>query len=247
MKKLAFFWVPLLLLAGCGTTQTYKPKLAAGPSKPADYPIPVYNLNMRIPRPCDLIGDLSIGDTQLTMHGGSMPGVMKTIMAIAHEKGADVVQLTSIKPPDFESAHYRAEARLLRYSDVWETIPMSKDDFVAYLQQHAQTLDPIEGIWSDGSPDCIGIIRNSSKPGRDFVAFMLSVRLPSWQPGYKKLDLAHTDRPGAYHLYYYRDDFERVKTSVLLDHNQRFSFIINTDDHAEEVLYVKLGTPRPLN
>jgi hypothetical protein len=247
MKQLAPFFLLIFVLAGCSTTKTYTSKLAAGPPKPVDYPIPVYNLNQRIPRPCELIGELSIGDTQLTMFGGDIQGVMKTIMTTAHEKGADVVELTSIKPPDFESAHYRAEAKLLRYSDHWETVAISEKDFITYLQQHRQTLDPIEGIWSDGSPNPIGIIRNTSKPGRNFIAFMLNVELPSWRVGYKKMDIALTDRPGAYNVKYYRDDFGMSKTSVLLDHERTFSFMITTEDKADEVTFTKIGTPMPLN
>jgi hypothetical protein len=247
MKQLATFALLIFLLAGCGTTKTYTPRLAAGPPKPADYPIPVYNLDQRIPRPCELIGELSIGDTQLTMFGGDIKGVMKTIMLTAHEKGADVVELTSIKAPDFESAHYRVEARLLRYSDNWETVAISEKDFLAYLRQHGQALNPIEGVWSDGSPNQFGIIRNTSKPGRNFIAFMLNTELPSWQKGYKKMDIALTDRPGGYSLKYYRDDFSMAKTSVLLDHEHAFSFMIITDDKAEEMAFTKIGAPMPLN
>jgi hypothetical protein len=247
MKRLALLVPLIFLLASCGTTKTYTANLPAGPAKPPDYPIPVYNINMRLPRSCQLIGKLAIGDTQLTMFGGSMPGVMKTIMETAHEKGADVVVLTSVKSPEFESAHYRLEANLLRYADNWETNGMSENDFLAYLRQHQQTLDPIEGIWSDGSPDRIGIMRNSSKPGRDFIAFMLNVDLPSWQAGYKKMDIVRVDRAGAYSLKYYRDDFGMVKTTVLLDHNRAFDFIIITDDKADEVTFTKIGASLPLN
>ena len=246
MKQLAPFFLLIFLLAGCGTTKTYLASTAAGPPKPVNYPIPIYNLNMRIPRPCELIGELSIGDTQLTLFGGDLQGVMKTIMATAHEKGADVVELSSLKPPDFESAHYRVEAKLLRYSDNWETVAISEKDFVTYLQQHRQTLDPIEGIWSDGSPNPIGIIRNTSKPGRNFIAFVLTLELPSWRVGYKKMDIAFTDRPGDYSLEYYRDDFSAAKTTVLLDHERTFSFMITTEDKADEVTFTKIGTPMPL-
>jgi hypothetical protein len=234
------------LLAGCTTTKSYTPNSVAGPAKPADYPIPIYNEDMRIPRPCQLIGQLSIGDTQLTMFGGSMKGVMKTLMDTAHEKGADVVELTSIKQPDFESAHYRLEANLLRYADDWETVTLSENDFLTYLRQHQQTLDPIEGIWSDGSPDRIGIIREASKPARDFIAFMLNVELPSWRKGYKKMDITRTDRPGAYGLKFYRDDFGMAKTTVLLDHDRAFTFIVYTDAEANEVTYTKIGAPMPV-
>jgi len=157
------------------------------------------------------------------------------------------VELTSIKPPDFESAHYRVDARLLRYTDVWEKINLSEKDLLAYFQQHRQTLDPIEGIWSDGSADRIAIIRNTAEPGRDFVAFMLNVELPSWQTGYKKMEIARTDRTGDYSLRYYRHDFGVLKTTMLLEQGRRFSFIISSDDQAAQVTYLKIGAPQPLN
>lgn len=244
---LALFVTLLLLLAGCGTTKTYTEKLPAGPAKPASYPIPLYTEDMRIPRPCLLIGELAIGDTQLTMSGGSIDGVMKTIMDTAHEKGADVVQLVSLKRPDFESAHYRAEVNLLRYADKWETVSLSEEDFLKYLQQHQPALDPIEGIWFDGSPNRIGIIRNTSKPGRDFIAFALSPQLPSWQKGYKKMDIARGKRPGSYHLKYYRDDFGEADTSVLLDPNHGFTFFIRAGDDAYAVTLVKIIAPMTAN
>jgi hypothetical protein len=246
MKKLTLFASLLFLLTGCGTTKTYKPDATAGPAKPPGYPIPIYNENMRIPRPCQLIGEFDIGDTQLTMFGGSLKGVMNTLMVTAHEKGADVVELISIKKPDFESAHYRVEANLLRYADKWETAALSEKDFLIYLQQNQATLDPIEGIWSDGSPDRIGIIRDKSKPGRDFIAFMLNVQLPSWQKGYKKMDIARDSRPGAYALKYYLDDFGIAKTTMLLNHNRAFTFIVNTEAGAAEVAYMKTSTPMPV-
>jgi hypothetical protein len=246
MKKLALFVPLFFLLTGCSTTRTYTPNTTAGPAKPADYPIPIYNQDMRIPRPCQLIGEFSIGDTQLTMFGGSLKGVMKTLMDTAHEKGADVVQLTSIKEPDFESAHYRVEANLLRYADKWETVSLSENDFLIYLQKNQATLNSIEGIWSDGSADRVGIIRDKSKPGRDFIAFMLNVQLPSWQKGYKIMDIAHTIRPDGYSLKYYLPDFNVAKTSFLLDHGHAFSFIINTEAGATEVAYIKIGAPMPV-
>lgn len=246
VKRVMLFAAALLLLASCSTTKTYKSNTAAGPAKPPGYPIPIYNQDQRIPRPCVLIGEFSIGDTQLTMFGGDMKGVMKTLMDTAHEKGADVVELTSIKQPDFESAHYRVEANLLRYADKWETVSLTENDFLIYLQKNSAALDPIEGIWSDGSPDRIGIIRDKSKPGRDFTAFMLNVPLPSWQKGYKIMDIAHTGRPDGYSVKYYLPDFAVAKTSFLLEHGHAFSFIINTEAGAAEEAYIKIGAPRPV-
>jgi hypothetical protein len=247
MKKLALFIPLLFLLAGCTTTKTYTPNLTAGPAKPANYPIPLYTEAMRIPRPCDLIGELSIGDTEFTVSGGSAKGVMKTLMDTAHEKGADVVQVTSILKPDFDSANYRLEANLLRYTDKWETAAISENDFLNYLQQHRQTLDPVEGIWSDGSADRIGIIRNNSKPGRDFIGFKLDVELPSWQKGYKKMDIARAKRPGTYAIRYYKDDFSMQTTTIVLDRSRTFTFFVQDGDEGYDMTFTKINKPMPVN
>ena len=177
---------------------------------------------MRLPRPCELVGKLAIGDTQLTMFGGSMPEVMKTIMKTAHEKGADVVD------SDFRQDHRISKAPIIAWKPNCCVTPTlgkrtacRKMIFWPISSSTGRPWIPSKGIWSDGSPDRIGIMRNTSKPGRDFIAFMLNVELPSWQVGYKKMDIARTDRPGAYSLKYYRDDFGMVKTTVLLDHEPR--------------------------
>jgi hypothetical protein len=246
-RCLALLLPLLFLLAGCTTGKTYKPNMPAQPPKPAGYPIPLYNSDVRIPRPCQLIGQISIGDTGFTMFGGSAEDVMTTLMNIAHEKGADVIQVIAMEKPGFTSQNYGVQANLLRYADNWETVALSEKDFLNYLQQHQQALDPIEGVWSDGSPQLIGIIKDNSKRGRDFVAFMLNPLLPSWQKGYKKIDIARTDRPGSYHLKFYREDFGEADTTVLLDHNRSFAFIIRAVDGAYPVTYGKINTPLPAN
>ena len=235
----------MLLLAGCTTGKTYKPSMAAQPPKPTGYPIPLYNSAVRLPRPCELIGQISIGDTGFTVFGGSMQGVMKTLMETAHEKGADVIQVMSMEKPGFTSANYGVEANLLRYTDQWETVNLSEKDFLTYLQQHQAALDPIEGVWSDGSTELTGIMRDNSRPGRDFIAFTLRPRLASWRPGYKKMDIARNPRPGAYGLKFYREDFAEADTTVLLDHNRAFAFIIRAGDGAYPVTYVKINVPMP--
>jgi hypothetical protein len=247
MKKFMLYAVLLFLVAGCGTTKVYRPNLAAGPAKPADYPIPVYNEDMTIPRPCELIGELSIGDTEFTVSGGSVKGVMKTLMDTAHEKGADVVQIASMLKPDFDSSNYRVDAYLLRYADRWETVGISESDFQNYLRVHQATLDPVEGIWSDGSPGRIGVIRNNAKPGREFIGFMLDAPLLSWKAGYKKMEISHATRPGTYSIKYYKDDFAPEKTTARLDHNRAFTFIVHDSDEDVdyEMTLVKFVTPRP--
>ena len=237
----------LLLLSGCGTTKTYAPSMVALPPKPAGYPIPLYAVGVPVPRPSQLIGQLAIGDTELTMRGGSLQGVMKTLMDTAHEKGADAVQLWALDKPDFSSTHFRIQANLLRYATAWETVALSENDFLKYLQQHQQTLDPIEGIWDDGSPERLGIIRDASKPGRDFIAFTLNPGLASWHQGYKKMDIARLTRPGAYGVTYYRDDFVRVNTGLLLDQNRTLTFYLPAGDGEYKVTFVKIFAPLPAN
>jgi hypothetical protein len=247
LKKLAWFVSLIVLFAGCTTGKTYKPNMAAQPPKPAGYPIPLYGSDVRLPRPCLLIGQITIGDTGFTLFGGSMEGVMKTLMDTAHEKGADVIQVTSMEKPGFTSANYGVEANLLRYADQWETVNLSEKEFINYLQQHQPALDPIEGFWSDGSAELTGIIRDSSRPGRDFIAFTLRPRLPSWRTGYKKMDIARAARPNAYGLKFFREDFGEANTTVLLDHNRAFTFIIRAVDGAYPVTYVKINAPMPAN
>jgi hypothetical protein len=194
-----------------------------------------------------LIGQITIGDTGFTMFGGSAQDVMKTLMDIAHEKGADVIQVTDMEKPGFTSANYGVQANLLRYADNWETLAISEKDFLDYLQQHQPTLDPIEGVWTDGSPELIGIIKNNSKPGQDFIAFTLNPQLPSWQKGYKKIDIARAAQPGAYRIRFYREDFGEADTTVTLDHNRSFTFIIRAVDGAYPVTYGKISVPVSAN
>jgi hypothetical protein len=247
VKNLTLFLFSVLLLTGCTTGKTYKPNVAAQPPKPPGYPIPLYNSDVRIPRPCQLIGEITIGDTGFTMFGGSAKDVMKSLMDIAHEKGADVVQVISMEKPGFTSQNYGVDANLLRYADTWETVAISEKDFLAYLQQHQQTLDPIEGVWSDGSPELIGIIKDASKPGRNFVAFTLNSPVPSWRKGYKKMDITRAARPGSYGLKYYREDFDEADTTILLDHNRAFSFIIRAVDGAYPITFGKINAPVLVN
>ena len=101
IRSLALFLFSGLLLTGCSTALTYKPNMAAGPARPVGYPIPVYTEHMTVPRPCEVIGTISIGDRTLTMFGGSFESEMEKVMQNAWEKGADAVQVTSVEKPDF--------------------------------------------------------------------------------------------------------------------------------------------------
>jgi hypothetical protein len=242
IRSLALFLFCALLLTGCSTTLTYQPNLPAGPARPPGYPIPVYTENMTISRSCEVIGTVFIGGGHLTMRGGSAEEETQQIIKTAWEKGADAVQVRSVAEPDFTSANYRMVASLLRYTDAWESIVISKQGFANYLDTHQQNLDPIEGIW-DGSgtvPHRIGIMRDHSRPGRDFVGFMLDTPDPTWREGYKKIDIQRGLQPGSYVLDYYLDNFSRREITVIL--GQSLTFTLNmpiSDEEAATITYSK--------
>ncbi len=245
MKKFILFMAFASLLNGCTTTSYKSGPAAVSTPTTQDYPIPVYTEDMDVPRPCQVIGTISIGHTSVTMIGGDIDKEMEKVMQAAHQKGADVVKIVSLQKPGFDTPNFAVQAELLRYADNWERVAFTEKEFAAYLQQHQATLDPIEGIWSGGWPNRVGIMRDPSKPGRDFIAFTLSTDSPAWQPGYKKIDLARAAAPDTYNLRYYRNDFAWSETAVRLDHNRAFEFIQNVDDKTYLVRYTKIGAPVP--
>src|SRR5581483_8333854 len=143
----AFFLLLVFIFTGCATTVSYKSQSVAGKSRPAGYPIPVYTGQQKIPRPTEIIGTISINAGKFTMLGGSAGKETEKILKKAREVGADAVKLVAIEKPDFANPNYRLTADLLRYVDIWESIPISEEDFRAYLAANAGKLDPIEGIW----------------------------------------------------------------------------------------------------
>jgi hypothetical protein len=240
MKKIAAFLPLTMLLSGCGTWTSYHQRFIANPPTPAKYPIPVYMPDKEIPRPCITLGDISINHTELTVTGGSISDEMQKVMRKAHAVGADAVQIVEVQKPDFENASYSVQAKLLRYADNWEKSPLSEQDLLDYLRKNRAHLDPIEGIWSDGLPHRLGIIRDSTMPGRDFIAFTITPDLPNWQPGYKKMDIARATAPGSYEIKYYRDDFSWSDVIVSLDENRHFQFNLHSEEEAFPVDFTKL-------
>lgn len=232
IRYLVLFLFSTLILAGCTTTVSYKPNLPAGPAKPVGYPVPVYTGHMNVPRPCEVIGTVSVSGGQFTMFGGSIESEMTKLMQTAWKKGADAVQITSVKEPGFSRSSFRLTANLLRYKDTWEKIPISAAQFAAYLKTNQPHLDPIEGVWKgyEIAPITIGIMRNTSKIGRDFVAFILHSENPVWREGYKKIDIKRGSEPGSYIFDYYLDNFTKLRTTVILGQNRTFSLMIPTPD-----------------
>ena len=228
----------MLMLTGCTTFTTYKPNMAAGMAKPVGYPVLVYTERMTVPRPCEVIGTISIGDTRFTMFGGSIESEMGKVMKTAREKGADAVQIKSIEKPGFPDANYRLVADLLHYTDTWETVATSEKEFAAYLNTNQRNLDPIEGVWNGYGqiPHRIGIMRNTSKPGRDFVAFILNTENPTWGKGCKKIDIKRGIEPGTYILDYYLDNFSKRGTTVILGKSMTFTLNIPTSEEEGDVI-----------
>lgn len=244
MKNLALLLLSMLLLTGCGTTVTYKSNAPAGTAKPAGYPIPVYTEGMIIPRPFEVIGTVSVGNSGFTVVGGSVDDVMKKVMQSAREKGADAVRVAGIEKPEFTNPNYRMAADLLRYTNSWEKVAMSENEFLAYLNKNEQTLDPIEGVWfADGQyENRIGIMKTASKPGRNFVGFILNSEVPSWREGCKKIDIKRGMQRGTYSFNYYLDDFSLVETTVILGDARGFMLLFQTSDGTQVITYSKLRT-----
>lgn len=241
IKNLVVLPLLALLLAGCTTVKSYVAKSEAGPAKPTDYPIYVYNDKMNVPRPFVVVGTMSIRDTPLTLFGGSFEGEVEILRKSARLKGADALELTAIEKPDFLHAKYRVTANFIRFTNAWESIAFSEDELRNYLRDNGATLDPIEGIWTatDAMQSRVGIIRNNAWAGRDFVAFILRTGNPTWQPGDKKLDLASGERPGVYRGNYYFDDYRRKGVALTLMGSRANAFILPMPDNNPPIIFTK--------
>jgi len=212
--------------------------MAAGPAKPADYPILVYTEDMTVPRPCEVIGTVIVGSGHFTMWGGSPENEMLKVMQTAREKGADAIRMNSMQQPDFANADFRLTADLLRYTDAWEIIPITEEQLTAYLKANPRSLDPIEGVWNtfDQVPHRLGIMRDTAKPGRDFAGFILDTENPTWRNGYKKIDIKRGLQPGSYQFGYYLDNFTRRETTVILNRRTTFTLAVPTSDEEDELI-----------
>lgn len=218
--------------------------MADGPAKPANYPIPVYTEQMKIPRPCDLMGTVTFHAGGFTMFGGGSDKELVKVLQMAREKGADVVRMMNVEKPDFANPNYQLTAQLLSYADAWETVPFTRKSFEQYLNTHAQQLDPIEGVWLSDILHglTIGIVKNDSKTNRDFVGFVLESANPAWMPGMKKIDIRRGPQPDGYILTYYLDDFAPREVPIILAQKNKFSISIYSGEDSENqdiVTYTK--------
>jgi hypothetical protein len=214
------FWLLALsvLLTGCTTVTRYEAKTKAHPAKPADHPIYLYPREVRVPRPYEVIGVMEIRDTPFTMFGGSFESEIAALRERARKVGADAVQLTSVEQPDFLHAKYRMDANLIRFSEPWEQVQWTEAEFRDYLRAQGEALDPVEGIWvaNDVMQSRIAIRRVKSRPDREFAAYLLHTRNPTWRLGDKKLDLVRGERPGVYRGAYYLEDYRRKSIAFSL-------------------------------
>jgi len=221
----------VILFAGCTTTSKYTSKKDAGPARPADYPIYVYTEDVTVPRPSEVIGTMHVGDTPFTVMGGSIESVMDKLMNKARQKGADALQVTAIKKPTFLSSHHGADANFLQFTDTWESISLSESELKDYFKANAKKLDPLEGIWraSDRQQTRAAILKNNSRPGREFIAVILETKNPTWKTGDKKADIRRGERPGVYRGSYYRDDYQEKKIVIRMQLPSANQFAVSVD------------------
>ena len=241
MKQSALILLPMLLFAGCKTVVTYDAKLDSSPAKPVDHPIHVYTEKISVPRRFEVIGHMHVGDTFFTTKGGSIEGELKTLLQNARQKGADAVKITSIETPDITTANYRIDADFLRFTDEWESVGMSNEQMLAYLKSNEKTLDPLEGIWSGGDPvpNRVGIVRNTTRPGRDFIAFILDTKNPSWKIGSKKMDIRLGERAGVYRIDYYMDDYTKKAAVITFSGTSAGRMTVSLPDDTGFVIFTR--------
>jgi hypothetical protein len=241
MKKLLSLLLLTVLLAGCTTVTHYESRNDPGPARAKDYPIYLYPKEVRVPRPYEVVGVMEIRDTPLTMFGGSFESEVAELRKRARKVGADAVQLTSVEQPDFLHAKHRMDANLIRFTDQWENLTLTEEQFITYLREQREKLDPIEGVWqaNDLVRSRVGIIRNDVRPGRDFVAFILDTQNPTWQRGDKKLDLTRGERPGVYRGAFYLDDFRRKGVAFSLMGPRTNVFVLPMSDADQPVVFAK--------
>jgi len=240
-KKLFLGLSLMTLLLGCTTVKTYKANTKPGAAKPEDHPIYVYNEKVPVPRPYEIIGTMTIGDTPFTVFGGSFEGELETLRKQARKRGADGLQITQVESPDFLHAKYRVTANFVRFTNTWESLPFSEADFRNYLTTQKEKLDPIEGFWqiNDGVGSRVGIVRDNTRAGRDFFGFILATGNPSWKVGDKKIELASGERPGVYRGAYYFDDYRRKTVAFPLLGAQTNLFILQMPADETPILFKK--------
>jgi len=229
-----------IVLAGCASV-VYKANLPTPAARALTYPVPVYTPEMKVPRPCQVLGTIAIVGHKFTMFGGSSEAEFNKLMREAHKKGADAVKVRSVEKPGFTNPNFTITADLLRYTDRWETAPLTKFQFQAYLESHRGRLDPIEGFWYADlpRPHSIAIMHDETRPGRQFIGFIVDDHDPVWPPGTKKIDIRRGLEPGSYVLTYYLDDFASREIPIILGNQKAFRINLPKDEQDFFITYTK--------
>lgn len=82
------------------------------------------------------------------------------------------------------------------------SIPLGYEAFASYIDGKPRR-DPYEGIWADSENlYTVGLVRDDADRRYSYKAFIISTRLPDWQPGDVKIKFSNLGSPialGAYH------------------------------------------------
>jgi hypothetical protein len=131
---------------------------------------------------------------------------------------------------------------LLRFTDTWESYPLSEARLTAYFHTNAAAqLDPIEGIYSgnDMVRSRVVVWKNNSKPDRDFVALILKSANPTWQLGDKKIDIRRGERPGVYRANFFMDDYQPRQVAISLRDKPSPYFYFVLPGQTEATVFIK--------
>ena len=158
----------------------------------------------------------------------------------------------SMKP----SAIADLEAKAEEFSD-WETINKGKGDLQAYYDANLDTLNPLEGIWTDDENHYqIGIFRQEGNVKRDFVAIVLRTDHPFWKPGQIKIEFDGTAYNSIYNASYYMGDHTKQGTTAIIDEAGLLQIEVKEPDgSAMKMTFIKnypanlsvnqVGAPKP--
>lgn len=98
-----------------------------------------------------------------------------------------------------------------------EKVSMSEDDFKSYLSDNKAALDSLEGIWEDEySSYRIAFMRDRSKPGTEFIGFILQADSMFWMPGQVKTRVQKQHNTYKV-LYFYNRDHDALKPTLALN------------------------------
>jgi hypothetical protein len=85
----------------------------------------------------------------------------------------------------------------------------------------------------------MAIVKNSAKPGRDFVAFILNTRNPTWQRGDRKMDIWRGERPGVYRANYYLDDYQGKRVAFILPGKPANRFVLQLTEEKAPIVFIR--------